>query len=127
MMTRRRWFLLLWCLAFWCLPGCASGAAIRATSATNATGGGERPSFVYYYEPQSQVYYAPDLRRYFWMQSGAWITGSGLPASIPFDRAQVVKIHLHSESPIAEHAAVAAQYPPDGRRGKKAVSQAHGR
>lgn len=82
---------------------------------------------MYYYEPRSQVYYAPDRRRYFWMQSGAWITGPRLPGSIPFDRELVVKMRLHSTSPIADHAAVAARYPPDGQRGKKAVSRARGR
>ena len=127
MMTRRRWLLLLWCLVLVWLSGCASGVATRGRSAADIRAEADRPLVVFYYEPRSQVYYAPHLRRYFWMQSGVWITGSGLPASIPFDRTQVVKIHLHSESPIAEHAAVAAQYPPDGRRGKKAVSQARGR
>ncbi len=127
MMTRRRWFLLLSCLALVWLSGCASGAARRGRSAADIKAEADRPLVVFYYEPQSQVYYAPDRRRYFWMQSGAWITGSELPASIPFDRERVVKIHLHSESPIAEHAAVAAQHPPDGRRGKKAVSRARRR
>ena len=127
MMTRRRWFLLLSCLALVCLSGCASGAATRGRSAADLKAAADRPLVVFYYEPQSQVYYAPDRRRYFWKQSGAWITGPGLPASIPFDRERVVKIHLHSKSPIAEHAAVAAQHPPDGRRGKKAVSRARGR
>ncbi len=127
MMTRRRSFFLLWCLALVWLSGCASGAATRGTSSGNATAGEGRPSFVYYYEPRSQVYYAPDRRRYFWMQSGAWITGPRLPVSIPFDRDLVVKIHLHSTSPIADHAAVVAQYPPDRQRAKKAVSRARRR
>ena len=126
-MTRHRWFLLLSCLVLVWLSGCASGAATRGRSAPDIRAEADRPLVVFYYEPQSQVYYAPDRRRYFWMQSGAWITGPGLPASISFDRTQVVKIHLHSESPIAEHPAVAAQYPPHGQRGKKAVSRAHGR
>ncbi len=75
---------------------------------------GSRRTFQYRYYPESQAYYCPNRRLYYWLQSGRWTSGPKLPAWITM--ARWVRITVESDVPYAHHDEIARRHPAKARR-----------
>jgi len=63
----------------------------------------------YYYYPGQQVYYSPVVKRYYYMDSGTWVTRPAAPRGIQLGKR--VFISLDNSVPYTAHPVVIQQYP----------------
>jgi hypothetical protein len=76
---------------------------------------GWRAKHRYVYYPDSEVYYAPDTRMWFWLDGGDWRSGVSLPLGLQaYVRVGGVDIELGTAQPWVEHTYVVDHY--GGRR-----------
>jgi hypothetical protein len=65
----------------------------------------------YRYYPDSEVYYDPMRRIYFWPDSGSWIEGRRLPTRFRGRLGDFVEITIDSDEPHQTHSMVESDYP----------------
>jgi len=76
---------------------------------------GWRAKHRYVYYPDSEVYYAPDTRVWFWLDGNDWRSGPALPVGLQaYVRVGGVSIELGDTQPWVEHTYVVDHY--GGRR-----------
>lgn len=72
---------------------------------------GWRAKHRYVYYPDSEVYYAPDTRAWFWLDGSNWRTGVSLPLALQaYVRVGGVSIELGDTRPYVEHDYVIERY-----------------
>ncbi len=64
-------------------------------------------SYVYY--PSSQVYYRPEVKRYYYMNNGVWTQSASAPVQINLGKS--VSINLGGSIPYVYHPNVIQEYP----------------
>lgn len=64
-------------------------------------------SYIYY--PSSQVYYSPVVKRYYYLNNGAWMQSPTAPLSINLGKS--VSITLGGSTPYVYHPMVVKEYP----------------
>lgn len=93
------------------LAGVVAAPAAWADPPPWAPAHGYRAKHQYVYYPDSEVYYAPDTRTWFWLNGSNWQSGVSLPAGLQaFVRVGGVTISLDSGTPYVEHGYVVQQY-----------------
>ncbi|GEM_PF-2605079 len=63
----------------------------------------------YTYYPSSQVYYSPVVRKYYYLNNGAWTESVSAPLSIKLGKG--ISINLGGPVPYVYHPTVIQQYP----------------
>jgi len=72
-----------------------------------------RRTHTYYYYPGSDVYFRPDTRMWFYLDSGGWRSGVRLPDAIRIDFGRAVALSLDNDHPYVYHQQVVRYYPSD--------------
>lgn len=87
------------CLLMGCQPTTRSAQFLEngqprllAATATNW-------QYPYVYHPESEVYFEPYTRNYFWQEDGTWFKGASLPATRPLDPLTAIVVSLPYEEP----------------------------
>lgn len=68
-----------------------------------------KKTYSYVYYPAAQVYYSPVVRKYYYMNNGAWVTSPTAPLSINLGKS--VSIQLGGSVPYVYHPTVIQEYP----------------
>ncbi|MBI4236882.1 MAG: hypothetical protein HY696_00515 [Deltaproteobacteria bacterium] len=90
----------------------AMSASVLATPPPHAPAHGWRAKNRYVYYPQSQVYFSPDRRLYFWMEGHDWRVGVQLPPRIVIDSQRSISLELEATRPYLEHPDTLRRHPP---------------
>jgi hypothetical protein len=68
-------------------------------------------TYDYEYYPDSQVYFYPTERVYYWHGHDGWEHGRDLPAQVHVDRGHAVALHLKTARPYEEHDRIIHEHP----------------
>jgi len=68
-----------------------------------------KKNYSYVYYPSSQVYYSPVVKRYYYLNNGAWMQSQTAPLSINLGKS--VSITLGGSTPYVYHPMVVKEYP----------------
>jgi hypothetical protein len=88
----------------------------------------------YYYYPDSNVYFSPTDRKWFYLEGANWRVGASLPTTINLNLERTVSLTMETDRPFENHEQVARYYPKDYftkkvkiKRSKHNESSAHGK